>query len=89
MPGVQIDFKSDNPGVATATPRRKVTDSSGKAVVNVKGHNKGNTSIVAEAQGESDQVPVEVPSISTWGLLLLALLTLLLFHRRTHKSPST
>ena len=89
MPNVQIDFRSDNPSVATATPHRKVTDSSGKAVVNVKGHNKGNTSIVAEAQGESDQVPVEVPSISTWGLLLLALLALLLFHRRTYKSSST
>ncbi len=87
--GKSVTFQSDDPGVVSVSPTSAVTDADGKANATVKRESRGKAIVRAEAEGKSNESRVKVPSISTWGLLLLALVTLLLFYRWSHKSPST
>ncbi len=87
--GKTVTFQSNDDSVASVSSTSEVTNADGEAKVTVKRESGGETTIRAEADGKSNEARVKVPSISTWGLLLLALVTLLLFYRWSHKSPST
>jgi hypothetical protein len=88
QPGKTVAFRSDNSAVASVSPVSEVTNASGKAKATVSRESRGNTTVRAEAEGKSDQSPVKVPSLSTWGLLLLALVTFLIFSRWSRRSQS-
>jgi hypothetical protein len=62
-----------------------VTDAAGVAQATVEGLNKGETDIEAKAQNQSAKTHVKVPTVSFWGLLILALIVLFLLQRRARK----
>ena len=72
--GVSVTFASDNTGVATVAPATAVTGANGEARSTVTGVSRGDANITATANGVTASQPVEVPDITTIGLLLLALL---------------
>jgi len=86
LPGMRIDFTSDNAGVATITPASVQTDASGTAQANVLGIAEGTTVVRASASGatasSSVQVsePSSVPDLNVWGMLALAVAALILVH---------
>ena len=82
MPGATVDFSSQDAGVASVTPTTATTNASGQATATVRGERRGNTTVEAEALGAMDDSPVRVPSASTVGLALLALLALVWLARR-------
>ncbi len=88
QPGKTVTFLSDNSAVASVSPPSEVTNASGGAKATVSRESRGKTTVRAEAEGKSDQSRVKVPSLSTWGLLLLALVTFLIFSRWSRRSQS-
>jgi Bacterial Ig-like domain (group 1) len=89
VPNVNVDFSSADPNVATVAPPMAVTDGSGSAQATVTGVNGGETDIEARAQKQSVKTHVkvqeQVPAVSIWGLLILALVCLLFLQRRRPK----
>lgn len=81
-PGLIISFKSEEMGIAKVTPASSVTNNAGIATATVEAVSKGETEIQAEVGDEVATVPVEVPTVSFWGLLLLSLAILLVLKYR-------
>jgi len=80
-----VSFNSGNPGVASVAPSTATTNASGQAQADVKGESNGNTQVRAEAQGNSKEAPVRVPSLSDAGMFILVALALWSFHRRARR----
>ena len=87
--GATVALRSDNPAVATVDPASAVTDGTGQIRVKVQAQSKGRTNVQAEAQGGGSAAPVRVPGLSDAGLLVLAVLALVVFWRRTRVSSGT
>jgi hypothetical protein len=82
LPGVMIHFSSDDTNIAMVTPATTATTAAGIAKATVKGVNKGETDIKAEAQNQGATAHVKVPTVSFRGLLVLSLIILLIWQRR-------
>ncbi len=86
LPGVGVDFTSDNTAVATIAPASAQTDASGTAQATVVGVAAGTTSVRASTAGATDastvQVsePTAVPDLTPLGLLVVAMAIVMLVH---------
>ena len=78
QPGKSVDFDTGDPGVATIVPpASSVTGADGKATATVRGVDEGTTDVTASTNGAVGSVPIEVPSLSTIAIVLLALAMLI------------
>ncbi len=76
--GKSVDFDTGDPGVATIVPpASSVTGADGKATATVRGVDEGTTDVTASTNGAVGSVPIEVPSLSTIAIVLLALAMLI------------
>ncbi|MFC2155354.1 Ig-like domain-containing protein [Acidobacteriota bacterium] len=82
VPGVLIQFASNDTNIATITPSTAVTNVQGIARATVKGVNKGETDVGAKAQNKKATAHVRVPTVSFYGLLILSFLIALTLLRR-------
>lgn len=89
VPNGNVDFSSADPNIATVTPPMGVTDAAGSVQATVEGVTGGETDIEARAQNQSAKTHVkvreQVPVVSIWGMLILALVFLFLVQRRRQK----
>ena len=84
-----VTFATDDPSVAVIDgPTSDVTDGSGKATATVRGVARGATDVTASTNGAVGSAPIEVPSLSTIAIVLLALAMCLVVSLRKHSALS-
>ena len=87
--GISVSFTSNNTAVATVAPASVTTNSSGIAEATVTGVSRGDADITATANGASASTPVEVPSLSLIGFVLLLLVMGVIGFMRLRKAHVT
>lgn len=71
--GATVNFSTGDSQLATVAPSSAVTDPSGVATTTVTAVARGETTVFASVDGVTAITPVRVPSLSTIGVVVLAL----------------